>query len=183
MVDIFMSGESIAIPPRIDTYENVAENVFVSRLQQTEEREGNIRLAKFLAEKTNELVFVLPHIQPSLKNSVVLRSNFLPQGVKVNKNPDFYFRGRFVDGKSMTNIQFTTDGEKIRSKIQGRIKESFKQANDAFIEIPTFIERSLIYSSVNGQLNSSKNNHIVYIKYGDEFFTIKKPDKLLSGGG
>ena len=98
MVDIFMSGENIAIPPRIDTYEKVAENVFVSRLQQTEEREGNIRLAKFLAEKTNEPVFVLPHIQPSQRGSVKIREMFFPNGVKENKNPDFYFCGRFVDG-------------------------------------------------------------------------------------
>ena len=47
MVDIFMSGENIASPPRMDTYEKVAENVFVSRLQQTEEREGNITFSKW----------------------------------------------------------------------------------------------------------------------------------------
>ena len=177
MVDIFMSGENIAIPPRIDTYEKVAENVFVSRLQQTEEREGNIRLAKFLAEQTNEPVFVLPHIQPSLKKSKVLREIYFPNGVKENKNPDFYFRGRFVDGKSMVNITYIDDEERLNRKIQNRIKGAFHQADDAFIEIPLFIDRNIVYTAVNGQLNSSKQEHAVYVKYGDELFLIKKPDK------
>ena len=116
MVDIFMSGENIATPPRIDTYEKVAENVFVSKLQQTEEREGNIRLAKFIAEKTNEPVYVLPHIQPSQRGSEKIREIFFPNGVKGNKNPDFYFRGRFVDGKNMTNIEFSDNEELLKVK-------------------------------------------------------------------
>ena len=173
MVDIFMSGENIAIPPRMDTYEKVAENVFVSRLQQTEEREGNIRLAKFLAEKTNEPVFVLPHIQPSLKKSKALREIYFPNGVKENKNPDFYFRGRFVDGKSMVNIIYREEAI-LKRKIQGRIKDAFKQAGDAFIEIPLFIDKNIVYTAINGQLNSSKQDHIVYVKYGEELFLIKK---------
>ena len=164
-------------PPRIDSYEQVSKNVFISNLHQESEREENIRLATFLAEKTNEPVFILPHIQPSLKNSIELRKEYMPNGVKENKNPDFYFRGRFVDGKSMTKIKFSENEENNKEKIQNRIKDAFKQADDAFVEIPLLIDRNTIYSSVNGQLKSSKNKHIVYIKYGDDFYTIKKPDK------
>ena len=174
MVEIFLSGENIAIPPRIDTYEKVAENVFVSKLQQTEEREGNIRLAKFLAEKTNEPVFVLPHIQPSLKNSVVLRSNFLPQGVKANKNPDFYFRGRFVDGKC-----FLYDFLKsyyLKRKIQNRL--SFLQSDDVLLEIPLTYPKDIIDEAIIGKLNSSKHMHIVYVKYGETLFVYKKTSFL-----
>ncbi|MBR5433943.1 MAG: hypothetical protein IK117_05875 [Bacteroidales bacterium] len=128
--------------------------------------------------------FVLPHIQPSLRNSNALRAEFLPKGVKENKNPDFYFCGRFVDGKSMTNITFTDDEELFKRKIQSRIKEAFTQADDVFIEIPTTFYKSWILSSVYGKLNSSKHSHIVYIKYGNELIKIKKPDKeSLSGGG
>ena len=175
MVEIFLSGENIAIPPRIDTYEKVAENVFVSKLQQTEEREGNIRLAKFLAEKTNEPVFVLPHIQPSLKNSVVLRSNFLPQGVKANKNPDFYFRGRFVDGKCITNTELV-NRKKLKRKIQNRL--SFSQSDDVLLEIPLTYPKDIIDEAIIGKLNSSKHMHIVYVKYGETLFVYKKTSFL-----
>ncbi len=90
--------------------------------------------------------FVLPHIQPSLRNSNALRAEFLPKGVKENKNPDFYFCGRFVDGKSMANAEVS--GEKhTKCNIQNRIKEAFKQADDAFLEIPTTFEKKLILSS------------------------------------
>ena len=169
--------EKTVFPPQIETYQKLGEYVYVSELHQGTERAENIRLATFLAEKTKENVYILPIIQPSIKNSKELRNKYFPIGVKKNKNPDFYFRGRFVDGKNMTGVKFTDDVDKLRDKIQGRLKDAFKQANDAFVEIPLFIDRNIIYSSVNGQLNSSKNYHIVYIKYGDEFFTIKKPDK------
>ncbi len=163
-------------PPHIETYQKLGEYVYVSDLHQGTERAENIRLATFLAEKTKEKIFILPIIQP-LTNNADLRNEYLPKGVKKDKNPDFYFRARFVDGKNMTTIDFTDNENKLRAKIQGRLKEAFKQANDALVEVPLLIDRSIIYSSVNGQLNPSKNNHIVYIKYGEEFFTIKKPDK------
>ena len=178
MVDIFMSGESIAIPPRIDTYEKVVENVFVSRLQQTEEREGNIKLAKFLAEKTNEPVFVLPHIQPSQRGSVKIREMFFPNGVKGNKNPDFYFRGRFVDGKCMVNITYIDDEDILKCKIHNRLKDAFNQSDDILLETPPNFEKKVIISAIKGKLNSSKHFHIVYVKHGDDFFVLKtkKPD-------
>lgn len=176
--------ENELFPPHIETYQKLGEYVYVSDLHQGIERLENIRLATFLAEKTKEIVFILPIIQPSIKNSKELRERYLPVGVKENKNPDFYFRGRFVDGKSMTNITFTDDEELFKRKIQSRIKEAFTQADDVFIEIPTMFFKSWILSSVYGKLNSSKHSHIVYIKYGDELIKIKKPDKYsLSGGG
>lgn len=175
MVDIFMSGENIAIPPRMDTYEKVAENVFVSKLQQTEEREGNIKLAKFLAEKTNEPVFVLPHIQPSQRGSGKIRTLFFPKGVKGNKNPDFYFRGRFVDGKCMVNTEIN-DIKTSKRKIQNRL--SFTQSDDVLLEIPLTYPKDIIDEAIIGKLNSSKHNHIVYVKYGEVLFIYKKTSFL-----
>ena len=175
MVDIFISGENIAIPPRIDTYEKVAENVFVSKLHQGAEREENIRLATFLAKNTNEPVFVLPIIEP-LQQNAELRKSYFPNGVKDKKNPDFYFRGRFVDGKSMNDSELS-DEKHAKRNIQNRIADAFDQANDAYIEIPTTFYKSWILSAVYGKLNSSKHFHIVFIKYGNELITIKKPDK------
>ena len=171
-----MKKEEELFPPHIETYQKLGEYVYVSDLHQGTERTENIRLATFLAEKTKEKVFLLPIIQPLEKNAE-LRKEYLPNGVKKDKNPDYYFRGRFVDGKNMTNIKFTDNEKKLKAKIQGRLKEAFKQADDAYVEIPLFIDRNLIYSSVNGQLKSSKQEHVVYVKYGIELFIIKKPDK------
>lgn len=163
-------------PPHIETYQKLGEYVYVSDLHQGIERAENIRFATFLAEKTREKVFILPIFQPLEKNAE-LRNEYLPNGVKKDKNPDFYFRGRFVDGKNMTKIEFTDDKELLKGKIRNRLKDAFKQADDALVETPLFIDRNTIYNSVNSQLNSSKNKHTVYIKYGDELFIIKKPDK------
>ena len=88
-------------PPHIETYQKLGEYVYVSDLHQGIERAENIRLATFLAEKTREKVFILPIFQPLEKNEE-LRNEYLPNGVKKDKNPDFYFRGRFVDGKTVS---------------------------------------------------------------------------------
>ena len=164
-------------PPHIETYQKLGEYVYVSDLHQGTERTENIRLATFLAEKTNEPVFILPHIQPLEKNSE-LRKEYLPNGVKKDKNPDFYFRGRFVDGKNMTGVKFTDDVDKQKDKIQNRLKDAFKQANDILLEISTSYEKKVILSAVKGKLKSSKHFHIVYVKHGNDLFVIKtkKPD-------
>ena len=170
--------EKTVFPPQIETYQKLGEYVYVSELHQGTERAENIRLATFLAEKTKETVFILPIIQPSMKNSKALREKYFPIGVKENKNPDFYFRGRFVDGKSMTNIKFTDDEEIFKRKIQSRIKDAFTQADDVFIEIPTKFDKKQILSSIKGKLNSSEHKHTVYVMYGNDLLVVKtkKPD-------
>ena len=157
-------------PPHIETYQKLGEYVYVSDLHQGIERVENIRLATFLAEKTKEIVFILPIIQPSIKNSKGLRERYLPVGVKENKNPDFYFRGRFVDGKSMLNSELT-DIKKSKRNIQNRL--SFSQSEDILIEIPLLYPKNIIDEAIIGQLNSSKHKHIVYVIYGEELFMYK----------
>ena len=92
-------------PPKFYTYKKEGNYVFVSKFHGKDERNENLRMAMFLGEKTKDVVYVLPHIQPTLTGSDELRSKFFPQGVKKGKNPDFYFKGRFVDGKNMTSIK------------------------------------------------------------------------------
>ena len=133
--------ENELFPPHIETYQKLGEYVYVSDLHQGIERVENIRLATFLAEKTKEIVFILPIIQPSIKNSKELRERYLPVGVKENKNPDFYFRGRFVDGKSMLNSELT-DIKKSKRNIQNRL--SFSQSEDILIEIPLLYPKNII---------------------------------------
>lgn len=170
--------EKELFPPHIETYQLLGEYVYVSDLHQGTERSENIRLAKFLAEKAKDIVFILPIIQPSMKKSKELRERYLPIGVKENKNPDFYFRGRFVDGKNMTNIEFTGDVDKQKDKIQNRLKDAFQQADDILLEIPINFEKKIILSAIKGKLNSSKHFHIVYVKHGNDLFVVKtkKPD-------
>lgn len=173
-------------PPRLDTYYQESDFVFVSQLHKEEERFKNIRLARFLGENTQNIVYVLPHIQPTQKNAEKLRKEYFPLGVKNNKNPDFYFRKRFVDGKSMIGIE-TTDAKTMKHKIQKRLKDAFEQADDAFLEIPTTIPIELVKDAVYGKLSSSKHHHIVYIKYSDELliieWKIKQPRKSRAEGG
>ena len=158
-----------SLPPHIETYFQDKENnfVFVSKLNREKEVDENIRMACFLAEKTNENVFILPHIQPTQKDSHKLRNEYFPKGVKQNKNPDFYYRKRFVDGKCMTVGDLKSEKLTKRS-IQKKLKYGFEQADDVLLEIPETYPSRWIKDAIKGSLNSSSHYHIVYIKYGNE---------------
>lgn len=160
-----------SVPPHIETYKMEGDHVYVSDLNQEAERGENIRLAQFLAEQTGDDVYVLPHIQPTLHDAERLRSEYFPDGVKENKNPDLYFRSRFVDEKSMVN-DAPTDRKIAKRKIQNRLRDAFQQADDAYLEIPTSYPRGWVEGAIIGKLNSSPLYHIVYVKYGDELLII-----------
>ncbi len=162
-------GDEPGLPPHIETYTKEAEHVFVSMLNREKELDENVRMAIFLAEKTGEDVFVMPHFQPSHPASRKLRKEFFPDGVKKDKNPDLYFRARFVDIKCM-NPKDVSKARLTKRKIQFKLKEAFEQADDIFVEIPTSIPRDWVESAIKGKLKSSEHYHIVYVKYGEEFF-------------
>lgn len=171
-VSVTFFGE-VSHPPHLETYQPDEENdlVYVSPLCQPSERNENIRMARFLADKTQDNVFVLPHIQPTQKGAESLRKELFPEGVKDGKNPDYYFRGRFLDGKSMMDIK-ESDIKTLKRKIQNRLGEAFGQADDALLEIPPFISINLLEDAVKGRLNSSNHKHLVYIKQGETFLVF-----------
>lgn len=160
-------------PPRLDTYDKEGDLVFVSKIHNEAERKENLRLALFLSDHTGECVYLLPHIQPTQKDAGRLRSEYFPQGVKEDKNPDFYFSGRFVDGKNLTTIAMKPDNTKaVKRKIQNRLAEAFEQADDAFVEVNTSIPMKLVRDAIKGKLTSSKHRHVVYVKYREELFVF-----------
>jgi len=157
-------------PPHPESYYQEKDNeyIHISNQSPPSERDENIRMARFLTEKTKENIYILPLIQPTQKNAENLRKEYFPDGVKINKNPDYYFKGRFVDGKSMMDVK-ESDIKTIKRKIQNRLSEAFRQADDAFLEIPAFISINLLEDAVKGRLNSSCHKHLVYIKLGETF--------------
>lgn len=169
-IENIVKNNNDGFPPRLDTYYQDEDNplVFISWLCQPSERDENIRMARFIADKTQENIYILPLIQPTQKDAENLRKVFFPEGVKENKNPDYYFRGRFLDGKSMISIIMNPDNSKaVKRKIQNRFDEAFEQADDAFVEINTSIPVDLVREAVKGKLASSQHKHFVYVKYGE----------------
>ena len=172
--DIVETNDSYGdTPPRLESYyqDDNNELVFVSNFCQPSEREENVRMAMFLADNTKENIYILPLIQPTQKNAESLRREYFPEGVKNGKNPDYYFRGRFVDGKSMIDVK-ESEIKTIKRKIQNRLSKAFRQADDAFLEIPDFISINLLEDAVRGRLNSSRHKHLVYIKQGETFLVF-----------
>lgn len=165
------NGEESPHPPHLESYQQDKDNeyVFISNQCQPSERDENVRMAKYLSQKTKENIYVLPHIQPTLKGANNLRKEYFPIGVKEGKNPDYYFRGRFLDGKSMMTVKIDLDNMKaVKRKIQNRLDEAFEQADDALLETPTTIPIEVVRNAVKGKLASSKHLHYVYIWYGNK---------------
>lgn len=161
-------------PPHMETYFQDGENsfVFVSKLNKEKEVDENIRMARFLSEKTSENIYILPHIQPTQKGSQKLRDEYFPNGVKQNKNPDFYFRGRFVDAKSMNRSELNTQ-KLTKRNIQNRLKEAFVQADDAYLETPSAFPYNWVVEAVKGKLKTMTHHHIVYLRYGEQLLIIE----------
>ncbi len=136
-------------------------------------------MAVFLAEKTKDDVFVLPHIQPNSHGADKLRKEYFPEGVKENKNPDLFFRKRFVDEKCM-HPEDISDPKKTKRNIQYKLRDAFEQADDAYVEIPTSIPKDWVESAIKGKLKSSTNFHYVYVRYGDELLTFEGKNKPVS---
>ena len=170
--------EDSSRPPHLETYDQDKDNkhVFVSRLNKEAELKENVRLAKFLAGKTGEDLYVLPHIQPTAKDAAKLRKEYFPDGVKEGKNPDYFFRKRFMDGKCMT-IEELKDPKHTKRSIQNKIKYGFEQADDVLLEIPQTYPIGWINEAVKGKLNSSSHYHIVYVKYGDDLLIFESKNK------
>ena len=161
-------------PPHLETYDKEGEHVFVSQLNKEAELPLNVRMAHFLADKTDENVYVLPHIQPTQKGAEAMRRKYFPEGVKENKNPDIFFRGRFVDAKSMKEKDIRIDQKKqAKHNIQNKLSSGFEQADDVFIEIPTTYPKEWVSEAIKGKLKSCENKHIVYVKYGDNLFVFE----------
>lgn len=161
-------------PPHMETYFQDKENgfVFVSKLNKEKEVNENIRMAGFLAKKTNENIFILPHIQPTHKEAQKLRNEYFPKGVKHNKNPDFFSKNRFVDAKSMNHSELNTQ-KLTKRNIQNRLKEAFIQADDAYLETPTSFPVNWVIEAIKGKLNSTSHYHIVYLRHGDNLIIIE----------
>ena len=145
-------------PPHMETYFQDKENgfVFVSKLNKEKEVNENIRMAGFLANKEAQK----------------LRNEYFPKGVKHNKNPDFFFKNRFVDAKSMNHSELNTQ-KLTKRNIQNRLKEAFIQADDAYLETPTSFPVNWVIEAIKGKLNSTSHYHIVYLRHGDNLIIIE----------
>ena len=94
-----------------------------------------------------------------------------PEGVPDKKNPDFYIRGKLFDGKSMMGIKRTKDKDKHHNAILNRMKSAKEQADNVVLEIPAFVSRKTISSTVKGFLLQSSKERGVIVKHGKKCYT------------
>lgn len=159
-------------PPSIESYEVSHHGmVYTSPYHGANEVNENKRLADFLVEKIGRKVYLLPRLDPQNPKQAHLRSSLLPLGVKERKNPDFYIGGLFFDGKSMVNIEKSSDNTKYHNDILNRIKSAKKQADNAILEIPTFVSRKIISGTIKGYLKQSSKDRIIIVKHGRKCYT------------
>lgn len=160
------------MPPAIETYEaSHGGLIFTSPYHGANEVNENKRLAAFIADKIGSKVYLLPRLDPGNPTQASLRPILHPKGVLDRKNPDFYIGGMLFDAKSMMDVVKTSDKKKHHNDILNRIKSAKKQADNIVLEIPTFISRKTISSSVKGFLKQSSKRRIIIVKHGNKCYT------------
>ena len=163
------------VPPDVDEYERCSDGrVLVSKWHGENERDENQRIADELSKFTGAKVYLLPRLDPRNREQAALRSTLLPDGVITDKNPDFYIGGLLFDGKSMMNITNHGELKKWKNAIENRIKSAKEQADNMIIEVPEFIPRKVIHSTIINYLNRSRKNRIIIIKWMDRFLFYDK---------
>lgn len=161
-------------PPVAETYKDVYDGkVFVSPYHGENELKGNEMIAKFISDKLNKTVYLLPRLDPKNIKEASLREKLLPPDVKKDKNPDFYIGGKLFDGKDMTGIK-TGDKEKYHNDILNRIKSAKKQADNIVLDIPRFVTRKTISQTINGYLAQSSKKRIIIVKHGRKCYIYRK---------
>ncbi|MCR5333574.1 MAG: hypothetical protein K6E45_01475 [Bacteroidaceae bacterium] len=161
-------------PPSVETYRPSHNGkVMTSPYHGSNEVDENKRLGAFVADKLGQKVYLLPRLDPRDYALAPLRPTLLPSGVFPNKNPDFYIGGLLFDGKSMMGIRRGCSKKKYHNDILNRIKDAKKQADNVVLEIPTFVSRRTIGTTVNGYLKQSSKQRIIIVKHGSKCYVYK----------
>ena len=79
----------------------------------------------------------------------------------------------------MMNVENHGDLRKWKNVIENRIKSAKEQADNMVIEVPEFIPRKVIHSTVINYLNRSKKNRIIIIKWMERFIFYGLSGKVL----
>jgi hypothetical protein len=173
-------SESHPTPPKVEEYIRQGDTqVYCHPLHGANEVANNLRLAEFLYSKLKTDIYLLPRIHPDLPNAEHLRAQYLPQGVPNGKNTDFMIGGKLFEGKSLLRIKKSGDKGKYENAIQNRIKEAKKQADNIILEIPSFIKRETIHSSVTNFLRQSKHERTIIVVWKNKcliYGNNKAPD-------
>ena len=160
-------------PPHIEDYTPLNNGmVMISNKHGENEREENIRLAEFINQKLGKKVYLLPRLDPKKAEEAVLRSAYIPKGVKDGKSPDFFIGGTLFEGKCM-HSEYTAKKKSQHNKVLNHIKEAKEQADNMIIEVPDFISRRVITNTVNGYMNQSSKKRIIIVKHRGKCYVYK----------
>ena len=151
--------------------------MYISKYHGDDEKEENEKMADFIAKKMDVKFFLLPRLNSNNKDDELKRTELLPKNVYPKKNPDYFINGKLFDFKSMTNIEYTDNFNTQKNKLENRIKKAKEQSDNIVIEVPVWLKRDVIWSTLRNYLNRSNKKRIILIKKGDNLIidsNIKK---------
>lgn len=162
------------IPPNIETYiDKYKGKVFSSPWHGKEELKDNLRVAKTVSKKTNEIVYLLPRLDPKNAKQVALRKTLLPKGVPEGKNTDFLIGGKLFECKSIHVIK-NMNREGIKESIENHIKNAKKQADNIILEITSKVSRKEFHPVIKNYLSRTKKDREIWILHKNKLYKYKK---------
>lgn len=158
-------------PPAIETYNKVPDKeVYVSPYHGADELAENRRIASFLFDKLDEVVYLLPRIDANTPAQLMMRQRLMPNGIFDKKNPDFLIWDKFFDAKSMLSVEYDGKWDKAKRKIENRFKAAKQQAENFVIEINDSFPRDLIHQTTTNYLNMTDTKRIIMIIWRKKLF-------------
>lgn len=172
--DIPTGNSPEELPPKFEEeYYRADDRVFVSRHHGENELKENIRIARAIAAKIKDNVYLLPRLDPYDPRLTPLRKTLLIKGIEENKSPDFMIKGRFFEGKCLFGLK-NYERAYVKQAIENRIKKAKQQADNIILEIPSRVPRKYIEETVKNYLNRSNKNREIWVLWKNKLLKIKK---------
>lgn len=70
-------------------------------------------------------------------------------------------------------LQRSGNKKKYHNAILNHIKTAKKQADNVILEIPTFVSRKVIGTTIKGYLKQSSKSRLIIIKHGNKCYVYK----------
>lgn len=162
-------------PPHVEDYTPIhGGKVMVSPYHGEEELEENKDMGTRLAELLGKTIYLLPRLNSNTEEERRFRQEYMPEGAPKTKNPDFFDKAKFYDGKNLYGFSGGNDEKKQKQAISNHIKKAKGQAGNYVFDLPDVFNMGYVSGAIRGYLNCSKSPHTIVVFHKGKGYIYEK---------
>lgn len=138
--------------------------VLQSPMHGEAELKQNLNLAKRLSKLFEQKVYLLPCIDSNTEAQKIMREEYMPMGVKENKNPDYFIGGGYglFDAKNLSGFH-GGDRKAQKTCLENHYKEAKAQADNMVFDLPSSFSEDYLEGIINNILKQSSIDRTIVI--------------------